>query len=87
MVTHKIPRREAPTEVFIYLARRYETTLRGIVVFSIYQISWIKINQERTFCNKRRYLEFVYVSIDSVSEIIFYDFVAFSARKFFSTGL
>ena len=30
-------------------------------------------------------LEFVYVSIDSVSGSFFYDFVANSVRKFFST--
>ena len=42
--------------------------------------------KEALFVNKRRHLEFVYVSIDSVSAgIILYDFVANSVRKFSST--
>ena len=51
--------------------------------FSIYQIGWVKIKKEISV-NKRRQLEYVYVSIDSVSGIIFYHFVANSVRKFFS---
>ena len=42
--------------------------------------------KKELFVNKRRHLEFVYVAIDSVPGIIFYDFVANSIRKFFSTG-
>ena len=48
------------------------------------QPSWIKIKEE-LFVNKRRQLEFVYVSIDSVSGIILHDFVANSVRTFSST--
>ena len=42
----------------------------------------IKIKEE-LFVDKKHHLEFVYVSIDSVSGIIFYDFVANSVRRFF----
>ena len=60
------------------------TDPEGDSCFSIYQISWIKIKKE-LFVNKGRHLEFVYVSVHSVSGIIFYDYVANSVRKFFST--
>ena len=66
----------------IYLA--LQTDPEGGSCFSIYQISWIKI-KKKLFVNKRRHLEFVYVGIDSVSGIIFYDFVANSVRKCSST--
>ena len=46
---------------------------------SIYQVSWIKI-KKKLFLNKRRHSEFVYVAIDCVSGITFYDFVANSVR-------
>ena len=42
----------------------------------------IKIKEE-LFVDKKHHLEFVYVSIDSVSGIIFYDLVANSVRIFF----
>ena len=44
----------------IYLA--LSTDHEGGSCFSIYQISWINIKKE-LFVNKRRHLEFVYVSI------------------------
>ena len=40
-------------------------------------------NQKVFFVNKRRHLEFVYTSIDSVSGTIFYDFRENSVRNFF----
>ena len=43
----------------------------------------IKIKEELFVDKKKHHLEFVYVSIDSVSGIIFYDFVANSVRRFF----
>ena len=52
----------------LYLALR--TDPEGDSCFSIYQISWIKIKKD-LFVNKRRHLEFVYVSADCVSVIIF----------------
>ena len=64
----------------LYLALR--TDPEGDSCFSIYQISWIKIKKD-LFANKRRHLEFVYVSADCVSVIIFYDFVANSERSLF----
>ena len=53
---------------------------------SIYLVSWIKI-KKKLFLNKRRHSEFVYVAIDCVSGITFYDFVANSVRTeiFFCT--
>ena len=45
----------------------------------------IKIKEELFVDKKKHLLEFVYVSIDSVSGIIFYDFVANSVRRFFSS--
>ena len=46
---------------------------------SIYQVSWKKI-KNKLFGNKRRHSEFIYVAIDCVSGITFYDFLANSVR-------
>ena len=69
----------------IHLALWTDPEGDSCVTFSIYQISWIKIKKELSL-NKRRHLEFAYVSIDIVSGIIFYDFVSISLRKFFSVA-
>ena len=53
------------------------TDPEGDSCFSIYQFSWIKIKKKLSV-NKD-------VSIDSVSGIIFCDFVANSVRKVYST--
>ena len=71
-----IPRREASRDLSsaIYLA--LWTNPEGDNCFSIYQISWRKIKKELFVKKDVTLLEFVFVSIDSVSGIIFYDFVA-----------
>ena len=75
MVTD-IPRREASRDLSsaIYLA--LSTNPEGDNCFSIYQISWRKIKKELFVKKDVTLLQFVFVSIDSVSGIIFYDFVA-----------
>ena len=71
-----LPRGGEQEDIYRYAKRRgislaLWTDPEGDSCFSIYQISWIKIKKE-LFVNKRRHLlEFVHVSIDSVSGIIF----------------
>ena len=71
-----IPRREASRDLSsaIYLA--LWTNPEGDNCFSIYQISWRKIKKEIFVKKDVTLLQFVFFSIDSVSGIIFYDFVA-----------
>ena len=76
IVVTDIPRREASRDLSsaIYLA--LWTNPEGDNCFSIYQISWRKIKKELFVKKDVTLLQFVFVSIDSVSGIIFYDFVA-----------
>ena len=53
--------------------------------FSIFQISWIKIKKKLFLIKEVTLLQFVNVSIDTVSGSFFYDFVANSVRNFSST--
>ena len=76
IVVKDIPRREASRDLSsaIYLA--LWTNPEGDNCFSIYQISCRKIKKELFVKKDVTLLQFVFVSIDSVSGITFYDFVA-----------
>ena len=76
IVVMDIPRREASRDLSsaIYLA--LWTNPEGDNCFSIYQISCRKIKKELFVKKDVTLIQFVFVSIDSVSGIIFYDFVA-----------
>ena len=73
----------------IYLAL-YELTLRGIVVL-VFTKSVLKQSKSNFLLKKKkkkkkkRQLEFVYLSIDSVSGIIFLTFCCKFSRIFFSS--
>ena len=74
----------ATRSVEVYNYRHDPTRGGGDSCFSIYQISWIKIKKSKQKTSLSS--EFVYVSIEGVSGIIFFnDFVANSVRIFFST--